>query len=221
FVFSDLHARRLREEGLRGEPIKLSGLYDGSAQPDEHASDPHEPLVVFAGRHIPEKRADVLPGALAKARERVPDLRGVILGDGPERSRVLRAISDAGADGYVTAPGFVSSEEIGIEFARAGCHVLPSSREGYGMVVIEAAANGTPTVVVAGEDNAAAELIEHGVNGYVASSVEALPDAIVRVLEEGVELRRKTTDWFRANAEELSARSSAHRIAEEYANRHR
>ena len=51
---------------------------------------------------------------------------------------------------------------------RATCHVLPSSREGYGLVVIEAAAYGTPTVVVAGDDNAAVELIEPGVNGFVA-----------------------------------------------------
>src|SRR5258705_5797306 len=45
------------------------------------------------------------------------------------------------------SPGFVSSEEVRHTFATASCHVLPSSREGYGLVVIEAAALRTPTVV--------------------------------------------------------------------------
>ena len=51
--------------------------------------------------------------------------------------------------------------------------LLPSRREGYGMVVVEAAARGTPSIVVAGEDNAATELIEEGVNGFVAPSADA------------------------------------------------
>ena len=46
--------------------------------------------------------------------------------------------------------------------------VNPSAREGFGLVVAEAAADGTPSVVVAGEDNAAAELVIDGVNGFVA-----------------------------------------------------
>ena len=56
---------------------------------------------------------------------------------------------------------------------RAMCMVLPSRREGYGLVVIEAAARGTPSVVVEGPDNAAVELIEEGVNGVVAASASA------------------------------------------------
>jgi glycosyltransferase involved in cell wall biosynthesis len=216
FVFSELHAARLRDEGLPGEAIKLSGLYAGDAEPAADAAAPHDPLIVFAGRHIPEKRAHVLPAAIAKARERVPGLRAIIFGDGPERPRVLRAITDAGAEDFIDAPGFVSSEELRHAFARAGCHVLPSAREGYGLVVIEAAASGTPTVVVAGADNAAAELVEEGINGYVAGSIDDLPEAIVRVIEGGPELRRHTTDWFARNAGALSAASSAGRIAEEY-----
>jgi len=49
--------------------------------------------------------------------------------------------------------------------------VNPSAREGFGLVVAEAASRGTPSVVVAGEDNAAAELVVEGENGFVAASV--------------------------------------------------
>jgi glycosyltransferase involved in cell wall biosynthesis len=216
FVFSGLHAQRLEEEGLRSEPIRLSGLYAGATEPATAADEERAALVLFAGRHIPEKRAHVVPDAVAAARRSIPGLRGLILGDGPEHGRVLDAIRAAGASEFVDAPGFVSAEDVHDAFARASCHVLPSAREGYGLVVIEAAAAGTPTVVVAGPDNAAAELIEEGVNGFVAASIEGLPAAIARVHAAGPELRRRTADWFATNATKLSAAESARQIAAEY-----
>jgi glycosyltransferase involved in cell wall biosynthesis len=216
FVFSGLHAQRLEEEGLRSEPIRLSGLYAGATEPATAADEERAALVLFAGRHIPEKRAHVVPDAVAAARRSIPGLRGLILGDGPEHGRVLDAIRAAGASEFVDAPGFVSAEDVHDAFARASCHVLPSAREGYGLVVIEAAAAGTPTVVVAGPDNAAAELIEEGVNGFVAASIEGLPAAIARVHAAGPHLRRRTADWFATNATKLSAAESARQIAAEY-----
>ena len=70
----------------------------------------------------------------------------------------------------MTARGFTDTETVDAEMRRATCMLLTSQREGYGMVVVEAAAQGTPSVVVAGEDNAATELIEEGVNGTIAGA---------------------------------------------------
>ena len=83
--------------------------------------------------------------------------------------------------------------------------VLPSRREGYGLVVVEAAARGTPSVVVADPDNAATELVDEGVNGVVAASAapDDLADAMVRVHEGGAVLRKSTADWFARNAQRL------------------
>jgi glycosyltransferase involved in cell wall biosynthesis len=221
FVVSQLHAQRLREEGLRSEPVILSGTYAGPTEPQRAPESEREPLVLYAGRHIPETRVDLLPGAVAQARNAVPGLRGLILGDGPERAKVLHAIQAADASGFVEAPGFVSVAEVQEAFTHASCFVLPSAREGYGMVVIEAAAAGVPSVVVAAPDNAAVERIEDGVNGFVAASAEDLPATIVRVLEAGPELRRSTADWFAANAKRLSIAESAKQIAAEYTRTHR
>src|SRR5205807_167535 len=95
--------------------------------------------------------------AVAKARETIPDLRAVIYGDGPERPKVLAAISEYGLDGIVDAPGFVEAKAVEAALAHALCLVLPSRREGYGLVVLEALSRGTPVVLVSDEDNAAAE----------------------------------------------------------------
>jgi glycosyltransferase involved in cell wall biosynthesis len=217
FCFSQLHARRLREAPVNGTLTVLNGEYAGSLEPREPV--PPEPVAVFAGRHIPEKRVTALVPAFALARERLPKLRGEIYGDGPERERVLRLRAEHGLEDMLEVPGFVEAERVERALARALCMVLPSSREGYGMVVVEAAALGTPSVVVAAPDNAAVDLVAEGENGYVAESAapEHLAAAIERVHAAGSELRHRTAAWFRANAERLSLDSSLEKVLESYA----
>jgi glycosyltransferase involved in cell wall biosynthesis len=219
FCFSNLHARRLREAPVNGELSVLEGEYAGSLEP--HDPVPAEPVVVFAGRHIPEKRVPTLVPALALARKRIPELRGEIYGDGPERDEVVRLRAESGLDGALEVHGFVAAERVEQALRRAMCMVLPSSREGYGLVVVEAAALGTPSVVVAGPDNAAVDLVHDGENGFVApsDSPEDLAAAIERVHDGGHALRERTAAWFRANARRLSLESSLERVVAVYARR--
>lgn len=216
FCFSRLHAARLRGEGLRGEPTILTGEYAGSLETPSPA--PARPVAVFAGRHIPEKRVPALLPALARARERAPELRGEVYGDGPERTRVLEEIARLGLGEVVEAPGFVEHARVEEALRTALCMVLPSSREGYGLVVVEAAARGTPSVVVAGEDNAATELVDDGENGFVAASAapEDLAEAILRVRDAGPALREATAAWFGRNARRLSLEGSLETVLAAY-----
>ena len=216
FCFSQLHARRLREQGLRGEVVVLEGEYAGPLEPEQAVGA--EPLVLFAGRLIPEKRAPSLVPAIALAAASIPGLHGVIFGDGPERAQVDAAIAALGDPGLVRAPGFVDAATLHEALRRAGVMVLPSRREGYGMIVVEAAACGTPSVVAREPDNAAVELIEEGVNGFVAVSAEpaALAGAIVRVHEGGEALRTRTREWFAANAKRLSLEQSLKTVLATY-----
>jgi glycosyltransferase involved in cell wall biosynthesis len=215
FCFSRLYERRLREAGFRGEPTVLEGQFEGSPA---DAARPAEPVVVFAGRHIPEKRPEAVVGAVAAARATIPGLRGEVYGDGPERQRVLSAIREDGLDGVVEAPGFVDGDVVEGALERALCLLLPSRREGYGLVVLEAMSRGTPAVLVHGEDNAAAELVAEGENGFVAATAEPaeLGAAIVRVHEVGQELRESTLAWFRRNAARLSLESSLAAVVDAY-----
>jgi glycosyltransferase involved in cell wall biosynthesis len=228
FCFSRLHARRLVAEGLRGQPTVLEGEYAGSPEPP--VARPAEPLVVFAGRLIPEKRAPLAVAAFALAARRIaetapagvpdssPPLRGEFYGDGPERDALVRAIAEHGVDAIASAPGFVDATRIDAALSDAMCMLSTSSREGYGMVVIEAAARATPSVVVAGEDNAAVELVEEGVNGVVAPAAdpEAVAAAIVRVHEAGMAMRESTAEWFARNARRLSLESSLRAVLASY-----
>jgi glycosyltransferase involved in cell wall biosynthesis len=175
--------------------------------------------VVFAGRLIPEKQAPLAVAAIALAAGRIEGLRGELFGEGPERTALEAAIIRDGLEEVVSAPGFVPEDRVEAEIRRALCMLLPSRREGYGMVVVEAAARGTPSVVVAGEDNAATELIEEGVNGTIAprAEPEAIADAIVRVRDGGMALRERTAQWYAENADRLSLASSLRVVLEGYA----
>ena len=217
FCFSELHAERLREEGLNGSVTVLRGLYAGTTELP--TPQPTDPLVLFAARLIPEKQVTLAVAAIALAAERIEGLRGKILGEGPERAALDSAIVEHGLQGVVSAPGFADAETLDGEMRRAMCMLLTSKREGYGLVVVEAAARGTPSVVVAGEDNAATELIVEGVNGVIAARAEAqaIADAIVDVHESGLALRESTASWFAENATRLSLESSLETVLKSYA----
>jgi len=192
-------------------------LMSPSLEPEEPRAG--EPLVVFAGRLIPEKRAPSVVEAVALAAERVPGLRGVIFGDGPEREAVLAAIARQRHPPIVEAPGFVDAGTVHDAIRRACCLLLPSAREGYGLVVVEASAVGTPSILVPGPDNAAVELIEDDVNGILAASPEPadLAAAIVAVVAAGPALRARTSSWFARNRELLSIERSLDRVLASYA----
>ena len=169
---------------MRGELTVLRGEYGGSLE--AIAPEPAEPVVVFAGRLIREKRALLGLAGVAAARDQITGLRGEFYGDGPERGALL-----------------------------------PSSREGYAVVVVEAAARGVPSIVVAAPDNAATELVEDGVNGFVVAepTPEAIAAAIVRAHDAGPQLRASTSRWFAENAERLSVDASVPTVLEGYAGR--
>jgi glycosyltransferase involved in cell wall biosynthesis len=104
------------------------------------------------------------------------------------------------------------------KIARAACLVHPSRREGYGLTVVEAASLGTPAVLVSGPDNAATELVESGVNGFVVAdpSPESLASAIASVVRGGDALRQTTLDWYERHRDDLSIDGSLAAVQASY-----
>ena len=141
----------------------------------------------------------------------------MIYGDGPERPKVLAAIAEHGLEGVVEAPGFVDEAVVQGSLARGLCLLLPSRREGYGLVALEALSQGTPAILVRGEDNAATEFIEEGVNGHVVTAgPDELAPAVVRVRDGGEALRDSVIAWFTRNADRLSLLASLQKVAAAY-----
>jgi glycosyltransferase involved in cell wall biosynthesis len=210
---SMLSAARLHAEGLRSEPLVSPGLIDSAVDPGFTATPSQPPIVLYAGRHIPDKRVETLPAAVERARERVPGLELVILGNGPTTPIVEAAARNRE---WIRMPGFVSEDELERLMSGAACLVNPSRREGYGLVVVEASGYGTPVVLVRDDGNASTELISTGENGFVASSTrpDDLAQAIVDAIEGGTALRSRTRAWYEDAVRTRTIKQTVKRILE-------
>jgi glycosyltransferase involved in cell wall biosynthesis len=213
-TFSRLHSTRLAGAGGPASVELVRGLYGGRFAGDVTVRPPapprRPPAAVYAGRHTAEKRLQALVPAIEWARRLIPDLVLDVYGDGPERQQLVGAVARARLDGIVRVHGNVEASVLETALDDAACLVLPSEREGYGLVLVEAMAVGCPVVVVAGPDNAATEFVEAGVNGAIAASVDAdvLGRAIAEVVGAGNALRESTAAWFAVHAPALSMAST-------------
>jgi glycosyltransferase involved in cell wall biosynthesis len=100
-----------------------------------------QPTAVFCGRMVSYKRPWDVIRAVQLSRREVPDLRLWMIGGGPLLDRLRRQAPDG-----VEFLGRVSEEDKHLRMARAHVHLATSVREGWGLVVTEAAALGTPTI---------------------------------------------------------------------------
>ncbi len=219
-VSSDRYARRLTELGVPTAPLRLGGLAPDPVDSTPQLAPPVTPRVVFAGRHIREKRPVLAVQAVAAARQ-LPGLTGLtaaVLGAGPEQDAVRAEVTRLGLSDVVGVPGFVPAAELAREVREATCLLHPSSREGFGIVVLEATAVGTPVVVVDGQDNAAVELVVPGVNGEVAAEATpaAVAAAVARVHAGGAAMRASAAGWYAEQAPRLAASGTAVRVEELY-----
>jgi glycosyltransferase involved in cell wall biosynthesis len=139
------------------------------------------PLVVAVGRLVPVKRFDVLVDALVSLKERFPELRAVIVGEGYERERLESRLHEAMADDWISLPGHVTDEELVDLYRRAWLLASASAREGWGMTVTEAAACGTPAVAtrIAGHLDS---VVEGRTGLLVGEGRDELADALARVI---------------------------------------
>jgi len=156
-------------------PLDLDAIVAAAAQPAE-AGDPAQdhPVVAAAGRLAGVKNYPLLLDAIAELSSGTP-VHGWILGEGVERARLEQQVADRGLGRLVTFLGFQQNPWRFI--ARADVFVLTSTYEGFGNVLIEAMACGTP--VVATRSPGTVEIIEHGTNGLL---VDHDPHAIARAI---------------------------------------
>jgi glycosyltransferase involved in cell wall biosynthesis len=137
--------------------------------------------VLFAGRLIPEKGVELLIRTLPLLKKDHPHLKCLITGDGPERDNLEYLASKLELQENINFTGFIKDHEELLRIMKSSqVFVLPSRREGFGMVVLEANACGLPVVVVNHPMNAAIELVKNNENGFIVEASEkALADSII------------------------------------------
>lgn len=143
-----------------------------------------QPLVLAWGRVQYEKGFQVLAQAIARLRGVVPDITSVIAGRGPYLPELQSQVDIEGVHDLVHLAGFVSDDELRSLLRRAGCVVIPSLYEPFGIVALESMAAGAPTVVA--RTGGLAEIMEGTGAGLLfepGNAVE-LADMIAKVLTD-------------------------------------
>jgi 1,2-diacylglycerol 3-alpha-glucosyltransferase len=126
---------------------------------------PLHPYFLYVGRMAPEKNVEGLLEAWFAYRDEGGDWPLVLVGDGLALPglRIMAAKSRYGSE--VHFAGLKTSRDLPAYYAFAGCFVLPSTREPWGLVVNEAMASSLP-VIVSSRCGSAEDLVEEGKNGF-------------------------------------------------------
>lgn len=168
-----------------------------------------EKIVMHISNFRAVKRAEDVVSVFAKLTAKLPS-RLVLIGDGPERPRVLMRADELGVRDRVLFLGkHTSVHEL---LACADLFLLPSASESFGLVALEAMACGAP--VVASNVGGLPEVIEHGTTGYMfdIGDIDGMAEAGLRIMGDD-DHWRSLSEAGRAVANE---RFSAERVVPMY-----
>ncbi|WP_028544285.1 N-acetyl-alpha-D-glucosaminyl L-malate synthase BshA [Paenibacillus taiwanensis] len=124
---------------------------------------PHEKILMHISNFRPVKRVSDVVEVFAKVHEQIPS-RLVFVGEGPDMPKVQCMIRNMGLEDRVHFLG--KQDEIAQVISLADVLLLPSEKESFGLVALEAMACGVPTI--GSEAGGIPELVTHGETGYLA-----------------------------------------------------
>ncbi len=157
--------------------------------------------LVVVGRLLAHKNVDVALRALRLIHDTGERLTMAVVGQGPERQALEALAADLGLASSVTFTGSLAEhDDVLAAMSQARALVFPSSREGFGMVALEAMALGTPVITSDDPDNFARDLVRDGADGAVCrAEPAALASGIRAVLADrdrlGAAARERARDY--------------------------
>lgn len=145
-------------------------------------------VVLTVGRMVPRKGIDMAIKAIGKISKQLPNIRHLVVGDGPLRNELEKLVEDEGLSDIVTIIGAVSQEELLSFFRVCDLFLLPNrtmedgDTEGFGLVFREANACGKP--VVGGRAGGVVEAVVDGGSGLLVdgTSLDEIANAVYKLL---------------------------------------
>jgi len=152
---------------------------------------PASPFFLYVGRLAPEKNVGTLLSAWIAYREAGGTWPLLLVGDGPSSQALQAQAKACSVAEDVFFPGLQGSRTLPRFYAFAGCFVLPSTREPWGLVVNEAMASGLP-VLVSSLCGCAEDLVREGENGFTfdPASLHDLTRRLHQIASFSVETRK-------------------------------
>ena len=211
-AISESTAEDLVERGFARERIEVitNGVAIESFPYTAEVERFPEPTLLYLGRLERYKHVDLIVRAVARLSGMGVSVRLIIAGQGPAAPALERLRAELGLGVRVELLGFVSEEEKRRLMRRSWVHVLTSSKEGWGITVLEAGACGTPTV--ASDSPGLRDSVIDGRTGLLVphGDVDALAAAL-RSLVQDTNLRWKLGEQARSFAMDHTWERSADR----------
>lgn len=172
-------------------PIFEESILEKTKESTDHHFfvDEKNKIILGSGRLVKEKDFPTLIKAFYELRRKEKNIRLIILGEGEERKKLEKLIEELGLKDNVSMPGFVNNPYPYIK--RSNVFVSSSRREGFGNVLVEAMACGTP-IVSTNCLSGPAELLKNGEYGKLipVGDVNALAKAIGEALKSPIESKK-------------------------------
>jgi len=144
-------------------PNGIDLSYIKSIKPSKKRSD-----VIFAGRLLKNKNVDFIIKSIALLKKKYPNITCTIIGNGPEKLRLKKIVEKLKLQNNVIFYDFLEKQEDLYAMMKSSkVFSFPSTREGFGIVALEANAAGLPVITVNHRDNATKDLIVNHKNGHV------------------------------------------------------
>jgi glycosyltransferase involved in cell wall biosynthesis len=194
---------KLVEMGANGGRIVVVPNPLGLEQLQATVAQTSAPELLFVGRLLDHKHADLAIEATRILVDRGHDVRLGIVGVGPEEGRLRELVTELGLDQRVTFYLSIESQEELWSLMR-GARVLlaPSIREGFGLVVAESLVLGTPVVCALHPENESSKLVSPTTGSLVeAFSAHALADGAEHWLINGSRRDERTSDFLAEHGE--------------------
>lgn len=127
------------------------------------------PVFLFVGQHAFKKNIKLIIEAVAVYRQRHEDFRMLFVGQGPDEQAIKNLVREKGLDDRIVFAGHLSDRNLMMQiFARADLFIFPSVYDNAPMVVREAAAAGTPSILMRG--SCSAEGVTDNENGFLCEN---------------------------------------------------
>ena len=173
---SSLLRRRLEECGVCAPMDVILNGFNVRYVKEGPQKDPAH--IMQVGNLIPRKKTDMTIRAVAMLKSQIGKVRFTSIGSGPELEKLEALAAECNVADDVIFAGQLSNQEVQERMSEATYFVMPSVREGFGIVYLEAMAAGC--IVIGTEGEGIADAITHGENGFLVPADD--PEAIVAVI---------------------------------------
>jgi glycosyltransferase involved in cell wall biosynthesis len=204
---STVTRRELIELGVRPDDVAV--VHNGGTEPPRGTPVPRDPApsLVVLGRLVPHKRVEHAMDVVAALRAELPGLTLRVIGEGWWRQQLERHAQALGIEQLVRFEGFVPEARKEELLARSWLMLAPSVKEGWGLMVMDAAAHAVPSIAY--EDaGGLSESIVHGSSGLLVQDRAELIAATRRLLNDH-ELRTSLGRSARVAATRYSWRTAS------------